>query len=208
MRPDCSTPVAPTEDPLSAAEPTERAANRQGTGRRDRRVYIVEDDASVCDSLVVLLEIYGFETVAYASGAALLADQRHREMGCLIIDQHLPQMDGIEVLTALQREAIFVPTILVSGRIRARSAGLLQSAAHQIDEPAVVKLPAVMPPAQDRPDPWRWAAAAGGGYWWFHSGRNCRPASFTARTQAASRRYPKEGNSRERGQLIEVSTDG
>jgi len=122
MRPDCSTPVAPTEDGLSATEPTERAANRQGTGRRDRRVCVVEDDASVCDSLVVLLEIYGFETVAYASGAALLADQRHREMGCLIIDQHLPEMDGIEVLTALQRKAIFVPTILVSGRLDAATA--------------------------------------------------------------------------------------
>jgi hypothetical protein len=32
----------------------------KGTGQRDRRVYVVDDDAAVCDSLVVLLETYGF----------------------------------------------------------------------------------------------------------------------------------------------------
>src|SRR5271169_705227 len=55
-----------------------------------------------------------------------------------------------------------------------------------IGPPAVVKLPAVMPPAHDRPDPWRWSkpallllvllsAAAGGGYWRFHSGPKLPP---------------------------------
>jgi two-component system, LuxR family, response regulator FixJ len=119
VSPDRSTPVAPAENEQSAAGEAERAADRLGLGRHGRRVDVVEDDASVCESLVVLLETYGFDAVAYASGAALLADQRRHEMGCLIIDHHMAGMDGLEVLTVLRREAIVVPTILVSGRFDA-----------------------------------------------------------------------------------------
>jgi two-component system, LuxR family, response regulator FixJ len=119
VSPDPSTPVVPTEYDRSAPDSTENAGNRQGIIQRDRRVYVVDDDASVCDSLVILLETYGFDAVGYASGAALLADWRHREMGCLIIDQHMPELDGLEVLEALRREGIFIPTIVLSGRLDA-----------------------------------------------------------------------------------------
>lgn len=47
------------------------------------------------DSLIMLLETYGFEAVAYGSGIELLADPWHRRTECLII----------------------VPTILISGRL-------------------------------------------------------------------------------------------
>jgi two-component system, LuxR family, response regulator FixJ len=94
---------------------------RNRTERRGRRVHIVDDDAWVSDSLVALLETYGFEAIAHASGTALLADPRHREMGCLIIDQQMPGMSGLEVLMALQCKAVFVPAILIGGRLDAVS---------------------------------------------------------------------------------------
>ena len=91
----------------------------QRNGQRDRCVCIVDDDASVSDSLIMLLKAYGFEAVAYGSGTALLADPRHSQMRCLIIDQHMPGMDGLAVVAALQGEGIFVPAILISGRLDA-----------------------------------------------------------------------------------------
>ena len=39
-----------------------------------------------------------------------------------IIDQHIPPMNGLEVLAALRSEAVFVPTILIGGRLDARIA--------------------------------------------------------------------------------------
>lgn len=120
MSPDHSIPgIASDKNARSALVAMHAVIKPQQTGQRDRRVYVVDDDASVSDSLIMLLETDGFEAVAYSSGAALLADPRRCAMGCLIIDQHMPGMDGLAVVAALQGEGIFVPTILISGRLDA-----------------------------------------------------------------------------------------
>ena len=118
--------AAPARGDKSAAVRPDIESKAQGPERRERPVFVIDDDAKVGDSLVVLLETYGFEVVAHASGAALLDDRRHREMGCLILDHHMPQMDGIEVLAILRRKAVFVPTILIGGKL---DAGIARRAA-------------------------------------------------------------------------------
>jgi two-component system, LuxR family, response regulator FixJ len=80
-------------------------------------ICIVDDDESVADSLKVLLEIFGFDVQSYRSGADFLADDRRRTAACLVIDQHMPAMNGLDVVDYLQREGIRLPTILVSGRL-------------------------------------------------------------------------------------------
>src|SRR5579872_757790 len=78
-------------------------------------VFVVDDDASVRDSLSVLLDALGFEVFAYRSGSQLLADDRRRCAGFLIVDQHMPEMDGTEMLSALRDEGIDAPAILITG---------------------------------------------------------------------------------------------
>jgi FixJ family two-component response regulator len=123
MSPDRSIPGAERKIPESAVVSRCAVPKPQLTSQRDRCVYVVDDDASVSESLIMLLETYGFEAAAYRSGVALLADPRHCRMGCLIIDQHMPGMDGLAVVAALQREGILVPTILISGRVDAAVTG-------------------------------------------------------------------------------------
>jgi two-component system response regulator FixJ len=84
-------------------------------------ICIVDDDESVVDSLKVLLEIFGFEVQSYGSGAEFLADDRRRTAGCLVIDQHMPGMNGLDVVDCLQREGVRLPTILISGRLDANT---------------------------------------------------------------------------------------
>jgi two-component system response regulator FixJ len=91
-------------------------------------VCIVDDDVWVCDSLSVLLETYGFAVLAYASAAEFLKDDRRRVAKCLVIDQHMPGLNGLDVVRTLQRDGVFVPAILITGRLDpgiARRAGEL-----------------------------------------------------------------------------------
>jgi two-component system, LuxR family, response regulator FixJ len=83
------------------------------------RICIVDDDVAVADSLKALLETFGFGVQSYGSGAEFLADDRIRGAGCLIIDQQMPGMSGLDVVGHLQREGIRLPVILISGRLDA-----------------------------------------------------------------------------------------
>jgi FixJ family two-component response regulator len=64
-----------------------------------------------------LLETFGYDVQSYKSGADFLADDRRRAAGCLIIDQHMPGMGGLDIIDRLQKRGARVPTILISGRL-------------------------------------------------------------------------------------------
>ena len=80
-------------------------------------VYIVDDDEATADSLKSLLETFGFEVRCYTSGADFVVDYTRRSAGCLVIDHHMPGMNGLDVVDQLQKRGVRVPTILISGRL-------------------------------------------------------------------------------------------
>ena len=84
-----------------------------------KTIYIVDDDEAVTDSLHSLLETFGFKVQSNGSGSDFLADERHRAAGCLLIDQHMPDASGLDVLDSLRKEGVQIPTILISGRLDA-----------------------------------------------------------------------------------------
>ena len=104
------------------------ASARQAADPAHKSVCIVDDDPGVTDSLKLLLETFGFAVQSYSSGAQFLADDRRRMAGCLVVDLHMPGMNGLDVVDQLQREGVRLPTILISGRLdtaaRQRAANL------------------------------------------------------------------------------------
>lgn len=81
------------------------------------RICIIDDDEWVADSLKSLLETFGFDVTSYASGDKLFADDQRPTAGCLLVDQHMPGMNGLDVVERLQKEGVRIPTILISGRL-------------------------------------------------------------------------------------------
>jgi two-component system, LuxR family, response regulator FixJ len=86
-----------------------------------RLICIIDDDEWVADSLKALLETFGFDVLLFRSGCEFLADSRRYGAACLVMDQHMPAMDGLNVIGHLQNEGIRVPTILISGRLDAKT---------------------------------------------------------------------------------------
>jgi two-component system response regulator FixJ len=80
-------------------------------------ICVVDDDESVAHSLKVLLEIFGFDVTSYASGDKLFADDQRPTAGCLLVDQHMSGMNGLDVVERLQKEGVRIPAILISGRL-------------------------------------------------------------------------------------------
>jgi two-component system response regulator FixJ len=84
-------------------------------------ICIIDDDEWVADSLKALLETFGFDVLSFRSGCEFLADGRRYGAACLVVDQHMPGVDGLNVVDHLQNEGIRVPTVLISGRLDAKT---------------------------------------------------------------------------------------
>lgn len=76
-------------------------------------VALVDDDVEVLESLKFLLETAGYTVAAYSSATAFLADRAMRP-ACLIIDQHMPAMSGLELIAHLQQKAATVPMLMIT----------------------------------------------------------------------------------------------
>ena len=78
-------------------------------------VYVVDDDEAVRDSMRLLLESNGFVARDFAS-ADLFLRADSGDMGCLLLDLHMPGTSGLELLRLLRARGIACTVILVSGR--------------------------------------------------------------------------------------------
>ena len=78
-------------------------------------VYLVEDDASVRDSLALMLGLAGYATAAYADAESFLAAWRPEWAGCVVTDLRLPGMTGLELQAALRERRSTLPVIVITG---------------------------------------------------------------------------------------------
>ena len=77
-------------------------------------VLIVDDDAAVRDGLGMLMDAAGIATESFASGPELLGWTPPEEPACLLLDLHLPGMDGLAVQQALQARGSELPIIFLT----------------------------------------------------------------------------------------------
>jgi two-component system response regulator FixJ len=84
------------------------------TDIEQRKVAIVDDDAAIRDSLRFLLEVIGHPVETFASAAEFLkADIRN--IACLILDQQMPEMTGLELAERLRADDSDIPILLITG---------------------------------------------------------------------------------------------
>ncbi len=80
-----------------------------------RRVVVVDDDPLFLSTLTLNLEDAGFDVSAFSGGSAALD---HLNAGArpdaIILDWHMPEMDGLELLQRLRAQGLAVPAIFLT----------------------------------------------------------------------------------------------
>jgi two-component system response regulator FixJ len=81
-----------------------------------RIIHVVDDDDDVRDSVALLLEASGYEVLTYPSGLDFLETQGAAIPGCILLDIHMPGMDGLEVQRQLTANGVPSPVIVLTGQ--------------------------------------------------------------------------------------------
>ena len=78
-------------------------------------IHVVDDDASVRDSLALLLESAGFQVRAYDSAVQFLAAASPGGVGCVLTDVQMPELNGLELQQRMGSLGIRLPVIVMTG---------------------------------------------------------------------------------------------
>ncbi len=77
-------------------------------------IAIVDDDASVRKALARVLSTRSVETETFSSAREFVTSPRLREFDCLILDQHMPEVTGLDLQLHLHRIGVAIPTIVIT----------------------------------------------------------------------------------------------
>jgi two-component system response regulator FixJ len=99
------------------------------------QIYIVDDDGSVCRALSILLGTYGFSVKTFNCAEDFFTAVPNSAPGCLLLDIHMPGLDGWGIQQRLLKSGSSRPVIIMSAdkneglnerALKAGAAGYLQ----------------------------------------------------------------------------------
>ncbi len=76
---------------------------------------MIDDEEPVRRALGRLLGSAGFAAEVFATGKAFLDSLATGHPDCIVLDVHMPQMDGFAVLKGLPRPPLRPPVIIITG---------------------------------------------------------------------------------------------
>ena len=118
-------------------------------------IYVVDADASVRDSLKMLLLSAGMKAITFESAEALLASDICESDACVVADFKMPGIGGLALQQRLKEKGVRIPVIFLTAfdsgedREQAFSAGAAGFFRKPIDDQALI-------------DSIRWALSKGG----------------------------------------------
>lgn len=82
--------------------------------RSKGQIFLVEDDAALRSALQFVMESEGYEVHPFADGEHLLAETFPVRDACLVVDQRLPGLSGVQALMTLRSRGIGLPAIIIT----------------------------------------------------------------------------------------------
>lgn len=87
---------------------------KNSSQKKELKVFVVDDEPSVCKSLKKTLQ-EDFEVAAFTSSADCLKNIEKERCDLLIADVKMPQMNGLDLLDEVKRIMPELPVLLISG---------------------------------------------------------------------------------------------
>ena len=115
-----------------------------GMDRSRLRIAIVDDDASVRKALKRLLRAANLDADAFASGREFLDSLAAQLPDCIVLDLHMPGMNGLDIQQHLARSGQRMPIVIITGhdeplaRAQCLSAGAAAYLRKPIDDEALL----------------------------------------------------------------------
>lgn len=107
-------------------------------------VFVVDDDESVLKALGRLLRSAGFDVELFGSAEEFLQQVPQGDPGCLVLDVHMPDLNGLELQIQLSDRGIQLPIIFITGQgdipmsVRAMKAGAVDFLPKPFDNDALL----------------------------------------------------------------------
>ena len=77
-------------------------------------VGVVDDDPAVLDSFRFMLEVAGYRVATFSSAFDFL-ENASEPPACLILDQYMPDLTGLELVEHLRSVGSTMPILLITG---------------------------------------------------------------------------------------------
>ena len=77
-------------------------------------ISVVDDDRSIVEAIVSLLESVGYAAAGFVSAQDFLNSPQLRRTACLILDVRMPGIGGLELQRRLAAENIHTPVIFIT----------------------------------------------------------------------------------------------
>jgi len=92
-----------------------RTPSREAMSSPEPIVFVVDDDASVRDSLRRLITSVGLKVEVFPNARAFLTGLRSDTPGCLVLDVRLPGLSGLDLQRELAETDAALPIIFLTG---------------------------------------------------------------------------------------------
>jgi FixJ family two-component response regulator len=95
-------------------------------------IFVIDDDASVRDSLRSLFGSVGLSVQVFSTPGEFLGTKLHDGSSCLVLDVRLPGLSGLDFQAELARAGVHIPIIFITGHgdipmtVQAMKAGAIE----------------------------------------------------------------------------------
>jgi two-component system, LuxR family, response regulator FixJ len=85
-------------------------------GISSKEIFIVDDDAAVCNCLSMAFTLEGYVATTFRDGMSFIAAARIRSPACVLLDVYMPGKSGLDILKELDATNYPAPIFIMSGR--------------------------------------------------------------------------------------------